>query len=297
MPVRLGKIELLSVQSLHAVESRTLVEQRVPEQQGSVFQDLGREPVTLVLEGLLLGEKALSQLEQLRAAQAKAAPLPFAADIAVGTELTEMVIEDLKAQQVAGYAQRFRFQLRLREYIAPPQPQAKTQARIAQSVKKDAANWGQQRMAASAVMQDPTRLPQALASQPGLVKQLDMNRLGAKVAANMGRLQAQQVGGMLQALAEHDPAKATGLFNALGKAGALNTLLAKAVAEGGGFLEMVKKLQPSTLLKAFGGALEFLQKLKNVAQSASQVAQDVGNLSWPTELQTLLKNSPPKGGT
>ena len=111
MTVRLGKIELTAVQSLHTEESRTLVEQRVPEQQGSVFQDLGRDPVTLMLEGLLLGEQALQTLEKLRQAQAKAEPLSFAADIAEGSELTEVVIEDFRARQVAGYAARFRFSL------------------------------------------------------------------------------------------------------------------------------------------------------------------------------------------
>ena len=45
MSVRIGKIELTGVQDLHTEEARTLVEQRVPEQQGSVFQDLGREPL------------------------------------------------------------------------------------------------------------------------------------------------------------------------------------------------------------------------------------------------------------
>ena len=68
MTVRIGKIELTGVQDLHTEEARTLVEQRVPEQQGSVFQDLGREPLTLVIEGLILGDEALSTLENLRQA-------------------------------------------------------------------------------------------------------------------------------------------------------------------------------------------------------------------------------------
>ena len=66
MSVRIGKIELTGVQDLHTEEARTLVEQRVPEQQGSVFQDLGREPLTIVIDGLLFGADALSSLETLR---------------------------------------------------------------------------------------------------------------------------------------------------------------------------------------------------------------------------------------
>ncbi len=72
MSVRIGKIELSGVQDLHTEEARTLVEQRVPEQQGSVFQDLGREPVTILIDGLLFGEESLSALETLRQAHAKA---------------------------------------------------------------------------------------------------------------------------------------------------------------------------------------------------------------------------------
>jgi hypothetical protein len=94
MSVRIGKIELTGVQDLHTEEARTLVEQRVPEQQGSVFQDLGREPVTILIDGLLFGEESLSSLETLRQAHAKAEPQSFAADLVVGTDLTDVIIED-----------------------------------------------------------------------------------------------------------------------------------------------------------------------------------------------------------
>jgi hypothetical protein len=97
MSVRIGKIELSGVQDLHTEEARTLVEQRVPEQQGSVFQDLGREPVTILIDGLLFGEESLSALETLRQAHAKAEPQSFAADLVVGTDLTDVIIEDFSS--------------------------------------------------------------------------------------------------------------------------------------------------------------------------------------------------------
>ena len=70
MTVRIGKVELPGLQDLHTEEARTLVEQRAPKQQGSVFQDLGREPLTLtrketgILEYLMLNQgRPISQEE------------------------------------------------------------------------------------------------------------------------------------------------------------------------------------------------------------------------------------------
>src|SRR4051794_26758532 len=122
MTIRVGNIELKGVQNVHTEEARTLVEQRVPEQQGSVFQDLGREPVTIVLDGELFGGDVLASLEKLRRAQAKAEPLSFAADVAVGTELTDVLVEDVRIRQIAGFTDRYRFAMRLKEHVQPPAP-------------------------------------------------------------------------------------------------------------------------------------------------------------------------------
>ena len=288
MTVRLGRIELTAVQSLHSEESRTLVEQRVPEQQGSVFQDLGREPVTLVIEGLLLGDDGLATLEKLRLAQAKAEPLSFAADIAAGSELTEVVIEDFRARQVAGHAARFRFQLRLREHVEPPQPAAAATAPVDSAVKADAAAWAGDSVAAAGVLQDPASLGAALASQPGLLQQLDMDELGASVAQNIDALDAGQLGGMLQTIGELDPGKASALFDAIGQAGGLGTMLGKYLQQGANFIEQVRKLPISALIKAFSGGLEFLQALEKVAATAGRLVGDIGSLKLPPELLKIL---------
>ena len=122
MSVRVGKVELRAVQSLRSEEARALIEQRAPGQAGAVFQDLGRGPTTLHVEGLLLGEEALDAMEVLRSAQAKAEPLSFAADIATGTEITEVLVEDFRCTQTAGAVNRYLFTLRLREHVEPPSP-------------------------------------------------------------------------------------------------------------------------------------------------------------------------------
>lgn len=289
MTVRLGKIELTAVQSLHTEESRTLVEQRVPEQQGSVFQDLGRDPVTLLLEGLLLGEQALPTLEKLRQAQAKAEPLSFAADIAEGSELTEVVIEDFRARQVAGYAARFRFSLRLREHVEPPQPAGAATAAVDRGVQADAAGWADDNVAAAGVLQDPASLGSALAERPGLLQQVDMDDLGGAVTQNLDAMDTEQLGGMLATVGELDPGKASALFEGIQKAGGLGQMLQKYIAEGTSFIAQLRKIPLSSIMKAFSGGLEFLKALKDVADKASKLVGDIGSLQLPKEIDAIVK--------
>lgn len=292
MSVRIGKIELTGVQDLHTEEARTLVEQRVPEQQGSVFQDLGREPVTIVIDGLLFGSDALSSLETLRQAHAKAEPQSFAADLVVGTDLTEVVIEDFRVRQLAGYRDRFRFSLRLREHIEPPQASDAAMADVNAGVATDAAAWGDGSLAAASVLQDPASLATALSANPALLDSLDMDALGDAVANNLDSLDAGQLDGMLNSIAAADPTKAGGLFSALGKAGALGSMLAKYAQEGAAFLKQLDPSKLSSLMKAFSGGLEFLNQLKKVADAAGRLASDISQLQLPPEIERIVKGGP-----
>ncbi|WP_374474795.1 hypothetical protein [Zoogloea sp.] len=292
MSVRIGKIELSGVQDLHTEEARTLVEQRVPEQQGSVFQDLGREPVTILIDGLLFGEESLSALETLRQAHAKAEPQSFAADLVVGTDLTDVIIEDFKVRQVAGYKDRYRFSLRLREHIEAPEASDAAMADVNAQVSADGAAWGDASLAAAGVLQDPASLPAALAANPALLDNLDMDALGDAVAGNLDTLDTGQLNGMLDTLAAADPAKAGGLIDALGRAGALGGMLAKYAQEGADFLKQLDPSKLSSLMKAFSGGLDFLKQLKAVADSATRLAGAIRDLKLPPELDRIIKGGP-----
>ncbi len=289
MTVRIGKIDLTGVQDLHTEEARTLVEQRVPEQQGSVFQDLGREPVTIVIDGLLFGDDALSALETLRQAHAKAEPQTFAADLVVGTDLTEVIIEDFRVRQLAGYRDRYRFSLRLREHIEPPQASDAALAGVNDGIAADGAAWCDASLAAAGVLQDPASLPAALAANPALLDSLDMDALGDTVASQLDSLDASQLNGVLDTLAAADPGKAGGFFDALGKAGALGGMLAKYAREGADFLKQLDPAKLSSLMKAFSGGLDFLKQLKDVADSATRLAGSIRHLELPAELERIVK--------
>lgn len=292
MSVRIGKIELSGVQDLHTEEARTLVEQRVPEQQGSVFQDLGREPVTILIDGLLFGEESLSALETLRQAHAKAEPQSFAADLVVGTDLTDVIIEDFKVRQVAGYKDRYRFSLRLREHIEAPEASDAAMADVNAQVSADGAAWGDASLAAAGVLQDPASLPAALAANPALLDNLDMDALGDAVAGNLDKLDTSQLNGMLDTLAAADPTKAGGLIDALGRTGALGGMLAKYAQEGADFLKQLDPSKLSSLMKAFSGGLDFLKQLKAVADSATRLAGAIRDLKLPPELERIIKGGP-----
>jgi hypothetical protein len=289
MTVRIGKIELTGVQDLHTEEARTLVEQRVPEQQGSVFQDLGREPVTILIDGLLFGDESLSALETLRQAHAKAEPQSFAADLVVGTDLTEVIIEDFRVRQVAGYKDRYRFSLRLREHIEPPQASNAALADVNAGVAADGAAWGDASLAAAGVLQNPASLPAALVANPALLDSLDMDALGHAVANNLDNLDTGQLNGLLGTLAAADPTKADSFFDALKKAGALGSMLAKYAQEGAAFLKQLDPSKLSELMQAFSGGLDFLKQLKEVADSATRLAGSIRNLELPPELNSLIK--------
>ena len=291
MAIRIGKIELLGVQNLNTEEARTLIEQRVPEQQGSAFLDLGREAITIVLDGVLLGADVLATLETLRQAQAKAEPQSFAADIVVGVDLTEVVIEDFRVRQIAGYADRYQFSMRLREYIETPTADSAGLAAVDDGIGQDANDWSQNSLDAASVLQDPGQLPAALAENPDLLNYVNMDDRGASLADKMDGLSANELGSLVQTVGELDPAKANQLFDAIGNAGKLGDMLTKFSAEGTSFIAFIKNIDPSvigSLMKAFSGGLDFLEKLKKVGEQASKLAADIVGLELPPEIGKLV---------
>nr|WP_294518356.1 DNA circularization N-terminal domain-containing protein [uncultured Rhodopila sp.] len=293
MAVRIGGIDLPGVQNLHTEESRTLVEQRVPEQKGSVFQDLGREPVTIALDGFLFGDSVLDTLETLRTAHAKAEPQSFAADLIAGTDLTEVVIETFQVRQVAGYASRYRFLMRLREHVEPPQSAAATNKPVDADVQSDATSWGDDSVAAAGVLTDPASLTDALEQNPALLAHLDMDDLGDSLMRNMDGLDASQLDGIAGKLAELNPAKAEGLFARLRDKGGMIGMLAKYVQAG---IDFVKNIDPSKLrglMKAFKGGLDFLKKLKQVIEDAKSLFEAIAHLELPDSFKRLMQQGSP----
>ncbi len=293
MTVRIGQIELNGVQNVHTEESRALVEQHVPRQDGSIFQDLGRNPLTVLVDGLLFGAAALSGLERLRAARSAAEPLPFAADVLAGSELTEVLIEDLQVRQVAGYPDRYRYTLRLREYKRLPGPAERLQRRIDADVAADAESWAAGSLAAASVLLDPVSLPTALVHQPRLLEHLSGADLGKSVLLQADRLTGSDFGGMLQVVGKLDLAKAQNLVEVLRDADGLSGLLQKCVDEGTDFLSELTGIdlaKVAPLLDALRDGFEFLKLLKEVAASASELFVHLDHFDPLQDLRSLSED-------
>lgn len=119
----LDALELPQVQEITTYERRMLAEHKLPGIEGSLWQNLGRNPMCLVLWGVVTGVEALSFVEELNAKFLAGEPIAFVADIVADTEIETMVIDDLKIQELAGRPERFKYTLNLCEFILPAVPE------------------------------------------------------------------------------------------------------------------------------------------------------------------------------
>lgn len=299
MAVRIGKIDLVGLSRISTEDTRSLVKQRGPGQAGGLFQDLGREPVTIVLEGILLGEDTQAALEELRQAHANAKPMSFAADAIAGADLTHVLVADLQLRQLAGHVNRFAFFLRVREYTEPPEAADAGAAKVDAAAKADAAAWQQGAVDAAAVKQDPGLLMTAIDENPALVAHLDGNELGAIAGANADALSGNDFGQLLGTVSEMNPAALPGMVDSLKKQGALGGLLDKLSAAGVKVLDFLKRIKLDTiisLIKMIAGGADFIAKLKAVGEKAKAVGDKLGAINFQNELDQLQKawDGPPK---
>lgn len=119
----LDDLELPQVQEIATHDRRVLAEHKPPGMAGSLLQNMGRRPAQLVLWGVAAGPEALDLVEELDGKFRAGEPVAFVADIVADAEIEEMVIDDLKWQELAGKPQRFAYVLTLREYIEPVEPE------------------------------------------------------------------------------------------------------------------------------------------------------------------------------
>jgi hypothetical protein len=295
MTVRIGSISLTGVQDLHTEEARALVEQRAPEQQGGVMQDLGREPLTIVVVGVLYSAEALADLEQLRGAQLKGEPQRFAADIVAGSEITRVVVAEVRIQQLAGYVSRYRYQLYLREYNDPPQSRQAARAKVQATAVASGASRAADGLKAAEVLKDPSGLPKALEKQPGLLKRLKAKDLASAVGRGLSSLSGEQVAGILSAVASRDPAKLGAMFQSMLSSGQLAGMVASLTNSG---LDLRAILSDSELAKlgAFGSGLQlllsFLKELPGFVRETKEILNDwSGILALCRQLEKSLRDA------
>ncbi|HZI04050.1 MAG TPA: hypothetical protein VEZ71_08515, partial [Archangium sp.] len=276
MAVRIGRIELIGLTTIYTEDARNLVQQRVPGQAGSVFQDLGREPVTVVMEGILLGEDTQGALEELRQAQMKSTPMAFAADAIAGADLTDVLIADFQVKQLAGHENRYSFFLKVKEYVEPPASKDAGSAAVDEAVAKDAATWAQGSTDAASVLQNPDSLMEAVDSNPELLNHLSPDELGSVVTQTQDKLSGKSFGTLVGTLGQKNPGAVGGFLNSLKNSGSLGGFIQKLATEGVNLLKMLKGIDLGAamdLVKAIAGAGDFLAKLQRVATEAKSLGE------------------------
>jgi hypothetical protein len=119
----LGEFSLEHIEHIESSERRVLVEHAVPGLAGNYFQDMGTAANIVVIVGTKHGDDARDAfLEGIREIFNAGEPTTFVADINTATDITEVIIEDLKVAEISGDPDSFRYLIKLRKYIEPPEP-------------------------------------------------------------------------------------------------------------------------------------------------------------------------------
>jgi hypothetical protein len=120
MPIELAGIKINRVHKITTLEQAAFVHHRVPGQEGNTIQNLGRDSVSLQVEGIFFGEKAKDELEKLRGVYIKRQPVDFIADL-IGQYYTgKVVVTRLDVTESAEDPQQFSYVMVVVEYVEPP---------------------------------------------------------------------------------------------------------------------------------------------------------------------------------
>lgn len=124
MAIELGDLRLERVHRIATVEQAGLVHHRLPGLDGNVVQDLGRDSVRLVIEGIFYGPTADDDLASLRRIHQAREPVEFLAELVGEAYFAEVILERLEAWQAAAEPDQVSFALTVAEHVEPPEPAA-----------------------------------------------------------------------------------------------------------------------------------------------------------------------------
>jgi hypothetical protein len=114
-----------NIERIAAFESRRLAVLPVPGLSGDLHHDMGRGALAIEITGSLATDDARDQfLADVRSKFLAGDPVDFVADIAKESELEQVLIEELRMEEIGGDADMFRYRIVLREYTEPPEPPA-----------------------------------------------------------------------------------------------------------------------------------------------------------------------------
>jgi hypothetical protein len=108
--------EIRSVYNLSVYGKRSIVELPIPGAEGNVFQDMGRDPSIISFEGTLIGPGAETTLKALKAKFDLNEPVAFSSDIALVSDITKVVIEELAIRFTGGVGLGVSYSMVLKEH-------------------------------------------------------------------------------------------------------------------------------------------------------------------------------------
>ncbi len=119
----IGDWEVPRIERISTLDQRRLARLSVPGLAGDLHHDLGSHSVAIEIEGSLHGDTERDDfLTTVREPFLAGDPLTFVADITTATELEQVVIEGLHVEEVNDAARSFRYLIRVRQYVEPPEP-------------------------------------------------------------------------------------------------------------------------------------------------------------------------------
>lgn len=118
----LDDLELPLVQEVSTFDRRMLAEHKPPGMDGSVVQNLGRRATSILLWGVAHGDDSRPFMETLEGKFRAGLPVPFIADITAQMAIAQVLIDDLRFQELGGKTDRFAYVLTLREHQEPVEP-------------------------------------------------------------------------------------------------------------------------------------------------------------------------------
>jgi hypothetical protein len=142
----LDRFEIKGIQSISTLEHRALAEHRVPGLAGTLFQDMGSEPVRIAIRGSLSydeGRQDVLNLEDLRKAFIDGKAVPFVADITTATKVTEVLINEIEIQESERWPGYFEYRIDLVEHVPEP-PEAEVQQDVEREAEERHENTVQQ---------------------------------------------------------------------------------------------------------------------------------------------------------
>ena len=119
-------LETRSIINVALSNRRKVNEIKIPGYDGSVFQDFGRYPITIVVQGLLTGPNSKNTFKDLDSKFRLGKPVQFVSDIPSITEVSEVVIESFRATIVSSSPTSYWYILVLKEHKSVVQEEKET---------------------------------------------------------------------------------------------------------------------------------------------------------------------------